>query len=132
MTKSNSTALEQALKSLEDGLAEYEQYPQLLTCRDGCIQRFEVAIDLSWKLMQRVLKNSFDLDQDTIRTKKDLFRDSEKYGLVASAEEWLEQYACRNQTSHNYDAKAAEEVFNAAKKFPPIAHDFLKRLANVD
>lgn len=37
-------SLELSIVALEQGLAEHAQHPQLLTVRDGVIQRFEVVV----------------------------------------------------------------------------------------
>jgi len=132
MSKPNAGALEQANEALKQGLSEYQDYPNLLSSRDGCIQRFEVAMDLSWKLMQRILKDVFGLQQTDIRTKEDLFRESEKNGLIADAEEWIEHYEARNLTSHTYNADTADEVFALVPRFPLLVHDFLERLTRVN
>jgi nucleotidyltransferase substrate binding protein (TIGR01987 family) len=132
MDKPSATALEQANEALKQGLIEHHEYPHLLSVRDGCIQRFEVAIDLSWKLMQRVLKEVFGLQQTDIRTKEDLFRESEKNGLIADAEEWIEHYEARNLTSHTYNADTANEVFELVPDLPVLVSDFLERLARVN
>jgi Nucleotidyltransferase substrate binding protein like len=51
------------LLALELGFAEHAAYPQLLTVRDCVIQRFEIAMDLSWKLLQRTLKMRFEVTE---------------------------------------------------------------------
>ena len=56
MSDLNFDALALSIAALEQGLEEHAQYPQLLTVRDGVIQRFEVAVDISQKLMRRVLQ----------------------------------------------------------------------------
>lgn len=132
MPKPSSEVLEQAVKALEVGLDEHRDYPYLLTVRDGVIQRFEVAMDLAWKLMQRTLKEVYGVDSATIRAKSDIFREAEKNGLIADAEVWINHYEARNQTSHIYDAKQAEGVFEEVPRFLPDVRDFLKRLSRVD
>src|SRR6218665_787040 len=56
MAELNFDALKLSIAALEQGLEEHAQYPQLLTVRDGVIQRFEVAVDISQKLIRRVLQ----------------------------------------------------------------------------
>ncbi|MBF0177995.1 MAG: nucleotidyltransferase substrate binding protein [Magnetococcales bacterium] len=126
MSGLNVEVLASAIAALEEGLREYKMYP-LLTMRDGVIQRFEVAMDLSWKLLQRTLK-SFNINMEQMRTKNDLFRMAAEYRLIADAERWIEHYAARNQTSHRYDGSAANEVFAHVSEFLPDAYDLLARL----
>ncbi len=59
MSRLNLDALELAVGAVAQGLVEYQQYPMLLTIRDGVIQRFEIAMNLSWKLMQRALRDIY-------------------------------------------------------------------------
>ncbi|MEO5334932.1 MAG: nucleotidyltransferase substrate binding protein, partial [Magnetococcus sp. YQC-5] len=119
------------VEAIEKGLLEYEQHPDLLSCRDGVIQRFEVAMDLSWKLLQRVLKERFSLQIDLLRTKKDLFREAATYKLIIDTECWLDHYDSRNDTSHVYDEDVANDVFEHISEFLPDVRDLLIRLKNV-
>ncbi|HLP98668.1 MAG TPA: nucleotidyltransferase substrate binding protein [Sideroxyarcus sp.] len=119
-------ALELAIAALEQGLREHEQYPQLLTVRDGVIQRFEIAMDVSRQLMIRVLKEVFSLDAASAQ--KDTIREAAKYSLIADAEAWMQHLAARNRTSHTYDSAIAEQVFAHIPSFLPDARDLLQRL----
>lgn len=123
----NFEALEKAIAALEDGLSEYEQYPQLLTVRDGVIQRFESAMDLSRKLILRVLKEKFGLD-DMTANNKTFIREGARFGLIADAEAWMRHLEARDQASHTYDAHLAEQVFASIPSFLPDARDLPMRL----
>ena len=53
--------------------------------RAGVIQNFEVAYELSWKFVQRwIRENRTPEDADHPRTRKDLFRLAARYGLIAA------------------------------------------------
>ena len=122
-------ALELAIASLEQGLREHEQYPQLTTVRDGVIQRFEVTLDLSRKMILRVLKDKYGLD-DLAANNKTFIREAAKYELIADAEAWMRYLESRNQTSHTYDAPIADRVFQSIPEFLPDARYLLARLKN--
>lgn len=122
-------ALKQAIDAIEEGLQEYAQYPQLTTVRDGVIQRFEVTLDLSRKMILRVLKQKFGLD-DLTANNKTFIREAAKYQLIADAEAWLLYIESRNQTSHTYDAPIAERVFQSIPNFLLDARDLLVKLKN--
>ena len=122
----SAQAVEMALAALEQGLSEYEQYPQLLTLRDGVIQRFEFVMDTSRQLLVRVLREIFSMEEAT--AKKDTFREAAKLGLIADVESWMAHLAARNQTSHTYDSKIAEEVFAHVPSILPDVKDMLQRL----
>lgn len=126
MSELSFAALELATAALEQGLKEHEQYPQLLTVRDGVIQRFEIAMDVSRQLMIRVLKEVFSLDAASAQ--KDTIREAAKFGLIADAEAWMGHLAARNRTSHTYDSEIAEQVFAHIPSFLPDAKDLLQRL----
>lgn len=119
-------SLEQAIAALEAGLLEHEQYPHLLTVRDGVIQRFEVAVDVSQKLMRRVLLEIFRIEP--ARVHKDTAREAAAMGLIADAEAWIEHINARNATSHTYDNAKADRVFQSIPGFLPDARDLLARL----
>lgn len=126
MSELSFEALELSIAALEQGLKEHEQYPQLLTVRDGVIQRFEIAMDVSRQLMIRVLKEVFSLDAASAQ--KDTIREAAKFGLIADAEAWMGHLAARNRTSHTYDSEIAEQVFSHIPSFLPDARDLLQRL----
>jgi len=121
-------ALEKAIAVLEEGLLEHAQYPQLLTVRDGVIQRFEVAVDVSQKLMKRVLLDVFSID--AARVQKNTAREAASMGLIADAEAWIGHINARNETSHTYDSAKENQVFQTIPGFLPDARDLLARLKN--
>lgn len=120
-------ALELAVAALEEGLREYKMYP-LLTMRDGVIQRFEIAMDLSWKLLQRTLKDVLAISPGLMRTKQDMFRIAAEYELITNTGDWLEHYEARNQTSHIYDRNLADRVFEQIPAFLPNVRELVMRL----
>lgn len=130
MTRLSTEALELVVAAVEQGLQEHAQYPLLLTVRDGVIQRFEIAMDLSWKLMHRALRDIYGVPEENARTKKDIFREAASNGLIADTEAWLVHYEARNQTAHIYDAAAAQAVLERVPVFLPDAHDLIARLKN--
>ena len=119
-------ALELAIAALEQGLREHEQYPQLLTVRDGVIQRFEIAVDVSQKLMKRVLRDVYNIEP--ARIAKNTAREAAEMGLIADAEAWIGHIDARNDSAHTYDNEIAERVFQRIAVFLPDARDLLVRL----
>jgi nucleotidyltransferase substrate binding protein (TIGR01987 family) len=128
MTRLNFDSLTNALARLEEGFVDAANYPNLLTVRDGVIQRFEIAMDLSWKLMQRTLKEIYQLDDGLLLSKKDIFRQAAKYRLLDDTEAWLGHYEARNRTSHIYDNAEASRTFERASAFLADAKITLERL----
>ncbi len=128
MVKLDYSVLRSALLALELGFTEHAAYPQLLTVRDGVIQRFEIAMDLSWKLLQRTLKARFEVSEVELLTKKDIFRQAAKFGLIDDTERWFGHYDARNETSHIYDNTTAAATFVRARIFLADAQITLAKL----
>jgi nucleotidyltransferase substrate binding protein (TIGR01987 family) len=128
MTELSFEALELSIASLEQGLVEYEKYPQLLTVRDGVIQRFETALDVSQKLIRRVLRDIYKIEP--ARIAKNTVREAAEMGLIADAEAWIGHIDARNDTAHTYDASKAAQVFSRIPVFLPDARNLLICLKN--
>ncbi|MCW5238318.1 nucleotidyltransferase substrate binding protein [Verminephrobacter eiseniae] len=128
MVELNFDALKLSITALEQGLEEHAQYPQLLTVRDGVIQRFEVAIDISQKLIRRVLQEVYQMEP--ARIAKNAMREAAGMALIADAERWIGHIDARNEISRTCDTSKAEAVFERIPGFLPDARDLLKRLIN--
>lgn len=130
MSRLSVEALERAVAALEEGFREYEAHP-VLTMRDGVIQRFEMTMDLAWKLLQRTLKDVLAISPGLMRTRQDLFRLAAEYELITDTERWLGHYEARNQTSHIYDGDLANQVFALIPAFLPDVRELVARLKGV-
>ena len=127
--------LEKAVSQFEKGIervqkTSVDELDELL--RDGAIQRFEYTMDLAWKFLQRYLKSELQVDDSTIRSKKDLFRESARLQLIDDAERWMAHYEARNATSHDYDPEKAAAVLAQAVKFLPDVKKLLETLRSAD
>ena len=128
MTSLNLEPLEKAIEQLKYGINQSKVDPDNDLLRDGVIQRFEYTMDLSWKMIQRYLKHIAQVEESAIRTKKDLFREAGRLGLISNVEAWFGYYEARNETSHTYDPQIAESVFEQAELFLPDAISLLEAL----
>ena len=128
MAELNLDPLEKAIEQLKSGLNQSHADPDNELLRDGVIQRFEYTMDLSWKMIQRYLKHIAQVEESAIRTKKDLFREAGRLGLITNVEAWFGYYEARNETSHTYDPQIAESVFEQAELFLPDAVSLLEAL----
>jgi nucleotidyltransferase substrate binding protein (TIGR01987 family) len=127
MSRLNLSALTLAIAQLEKGMREVELHPDNELMRDGVIQRFEYTMDLAWKMMQRYSK-LIQLDETSLRSKNDLFREMARIRLIENAEAWIGHYAARNETSHDYDLEKAAAVFERVKLFFPDVKTFANTL----
>ena len=99
------------------------------TLRAGVIQNFKVAYELSWKFMQRWLReNQTPEEADFPRTRKELFRLAARSGLIPDPLPWFAYGDARNLTSHIYDVKKAEIVYLQALQFLSDAQILLEGL----
>ena len=98
------------------------------TVRAGVIHSFEVTYELSWKMMQRWLKENIGAASVDGVTQRNLFRLSAESHLIADVERWMDYHKARNSTSHTYNADAAENVFAEATEFVHDAKQLLSVL----
>ena len=103
--------------------ALYEQF------RGASIQAFEYSFELSVKMIRRQLSQMVTNPQElTQSTFADLIRTAADAGLVEDVKRFLVYRDARNQTSHTYDAKTAEEVVKVVPDFFQDASFLLKQL----
>jgi nucleotidyltransferase substrate binding protein (TIGR01987 family) len=128
------SSLEKALTSLRDSVDEVagvltEMSPILRdTLRAGVIQHFEVAYELSWKMIKRWLE--FNVNPESVDgvSRRELFRLAAENQLIDDVDEWMGFHRSRNETSHTYDVTTACEVYDSALDFVNSATLLLARL----
>lgn len=123
------SSFEKALASLDEALAEYDR-TQSQFVKDACIQRFEYTYELAHKLLKRQLEamsaNPSEIDQMSF---PDMIRSGAERGLLANGwDEWRRFRDARNATSHAYNEKKANEVFERIPAFRDEAAVLLARL----
>ncbi|HEX2222574.1 MAG TPA: nucleotidyltransferase substrate binding protein [Thermoanaerobaculia bacterium] len=116
------TPFKKALESLEAVLA----VPKDDIVRDATIQRFEYTYELAWKMIKRHLEWA-GAEADSL-TRKSLFREAARIGVIADAEPWFDYNEARDLTSHTYDEVRAEEVYEMARRFAVDARRLLEAL----
>lgn len=96
--------------------------------RAGVIKNFEITYELSWKMMQRWVREAGVADDRLPQTRHDLFRQAARNGLVADAERWIEHHRHRNSSAHEYDEAIANFVAAAIQRFVDDARDLVARI----
>ena len=89
--------------------------------RDSAIKRFEIAFDLSWKLVKAFLEEEKGVK---CASPKDCFREAYHQGLIDYDDLWIKMTDLRNEAIHTYNEKFADEFY---KKLP----DMLKLLRSL-
>lgn len=75
--------------------------------KQGLIQSFEFTHELAWN----VLKDYFYYQGDaSITGSRDATREAFSRGLISSGDVWMEMIKSRNQTSHTYNKKIADDI----------------------
>lgn len=75
--------------------------------KQGLIQAFEFTHELAWNVM----KDYFFFQGNTsITGSRDAVRESFNKGLITDGEGWMEMIMSRNQSSHTYNLKVANEI----------------------
>lgn len=83
----------------ERGLSDLE--------KQGLIQAFEVTHELACNVM----KDYFSYQGNpSITGSRDAVRESFSKGIILEGETWMEMIVSRNQTSHTYNLKVANEI----------------------
>ncbi len=98
------------------------------TVRSGIIQNFEVAYELSWKMIKRWLETNVSSESVDGVTRRELFRQAAENRLIVDVDLWMGFHTARNETSHTYDNETAEEVSSSAERFVAAAQSLLTSL----
>ena len=93
--------------------------------RDSAIKRFEIAFDLSWKLVKTFLEEKHGI---ICKSPKNCFREAYKQGLIDYDDFWIKITDLRNEAIHIYQEKMAEQIYS---KLGNIARGFEELLDNI-
>jgi len=111
-------ALGNALDRLREALAEPDDNPLAI---DGTIQRFEFAIELSWKALRRLLI------REGVRTStpRETLQEAFRAGWLADEGAWLQMLRDRNETSHTYNEAVARRIYASVRAaFPEMERTY--------
>jgi nucleotidyltransferase substrate binding protein (TIGR01987 family) len=111
---------EKAILSLESALKQ----PKNEFIRDAAIQRFEFTFVLGWKLSKKAL-NHIGIESLSPRS---VIRDMGQQKWIDDPEKWMKFLDHRNLTSHTYNEKTAEKVYEVSKEFLPECKKLLSAL----
>jgi nucleotidyltransferase substrate binding protein (TIGR01987 family) len=114
MRKNLPPRWQQRLNNYSNALAQLKSGVELSTQRSlsnlekqGLIQSFEFTHELAWNVMKDYFANQ---GNPNITGSRDAVREAFSKGLVAAGEDWMEMIQSRNQTTHTYNQKVADEI----------------------
>lgn len=120
--------LQKAINTLKEAVAFSEEVKanesQFKIARDACIQRYEYCIELAWKVSMKKLGSQTKFAKPAVR-------EMARADLIENAEVWLDFLEARNSSSHSYDEKVAEKVFDEIKRFVPEVEKLQIRLRKI-
>lgn len=115
------------LKQSDPDRIEYEVF------RNAVIKGFELTLEISGKLLRKVLKPYFPTSKEIYAlTFKDLFRHAALHGFlsVEEAERWAEYRDNRNNTAHDYGESFAQETLTLISSFIDDVKKLEERLSS--
>lgn len=94
--------------------------------KQGLVQSFEFTHEISWN----VLKDYFEYQGTVgIAGSRDAAREAFQKGLISDGEAWMEMIKSRNQTTHTYNKKTADEIVDKILKvYFKQFEDFQKKM----
>lgn len=94
------------LKALNQ-LSKAVQQPKNEFLRDSVIQRFEFTYELAWKMLKLILESEGLI----VKTPKETLQEALQAGFIENGNAWTNLQKIRNLTTHTYDEKLAEDVY---------------------
>ena len=118
---------ESATKALKT-LKEIVEEPYSTIVRDAAIKRFEYSFDIFWKFIKDYLRVQEGIE---CSSPKSCFREAFKVGILSEEEtvEVLEMTDDRNLSTHTYDEKAVEEIYQQVGDYWKLMDELSRRLA---
>ena len=111
--------LKSALETLNAGFASLQAYKNSNISdmlQDSCIKRFEYTLETAIKLMKKILKQIYSINERDL-TVNNTFRLMNGYGFIVSWENWKKYYQYRNDTSHEYNLNKSRNVVEIIPSF---------------
>ena len=118
-----------ALEQLGSAVATSKQRPLSELEKQGLIQAFEFTHELAWQVMKDYFAYQGNPD---ITGSRDAAREAYQKGLVEDGEGWMEMIKSRNQTSHTYQQKVADEIAgHIVERYFPLFQQFMHKMTTL-
>lgn len=93
---------------------------------DATIQRFEFTFELAWKFLKEYF---FERDL-ALHYPKEVLQEAFHVNLIDDEAVWIKMIRDRNMTSHTYDEKLADEIYDNIKVYVPELRHLLDLFRN--
>lgn len=94
--------------------------------KDSCVKRFEYTLEVSWKLMKKILKKNYGKPEEEL-TVNNIFRLMQAYKYINNWENWRMYYEKRNNTAHEYCLIKSHELISIIPMFIEDAGSFIQK-----
>lgn len=112
------------LKDLENASSKLKEaltLPEIEINRDGTIQRFEFTFELTWKLLNLLVREK----GIEVYGHKNTLREAAMLGFITGVEKWFTFLDARNLTTHVYKKEIVETVYKTAGEFAVKVEELL-------
>lgn len=119
--------LESALNTLKSSmktLKENENWDHSDMLEDSCIKRFEYSLEITRKLMKKILKKIYGKSEEEL-TVNNTFRFMQGYKYINNWENWRNYYEKRNSTAHEYNLEKSRKLIGIIPQFIEDAEIFV-------
>lgn len=82
---------------------------------EGTVQNFNLAFDISWKVMKDILVKNMGITDFAIGSPREVLKTAYVNGLIDD-DQWLVMLKARNQLAHDYDGEYAKEIFDSVNQ----------------
>ena len=93
--------------------------------RDSAIKRFEIAVDLFWKMLKTYIEVNYGIIANSPKT---VIKEAYTQGLIEYESSYLDLIDLRNETAHIYKEEVAEKVFNIIPKSVKLFRKVIKKI----
>lgn len=125
MTEKLTTEVSQLQKALDRLKEALSTEPTSLN-KDATIQRFEFTFELLWKTLKTYIEESGRNAMPA--SPKDVFRVAADLQIIPDPKPYFDFLTKRNLSTHTYNEKQADEVYQAIKDFPPAVENILQKV----
>jgi nucleotidyltransferase substrate binding protein (TIGR01987 family) len=85
--------------------------PEDMFVLSGTVQLYNLCFDLSWKVMKDILTEYHGITDFATGSPRETLKTAYKTGLIED-DKWMSMLKARNNLSHDYDGKLAQNYFN--------------------
>ena len=95
---------------------------------DSLVKRFEYTLELSKKMMKKILKKFYDKPEEEL-TVNNIFRFMYGLNFISNTESWRNYHEKRNNTAHEYNLEKSRKLLEL---IPDFINDVEELINNIE